>query len=51
MRPRYIFLSIALIVASCKKYSCPETIYCGVDHDFALVGFDASEIDTVIAIQ
>jgi hypothetical protein len=44
-----LFIILLLIVFdSCKKYTCPETVYCGTGYDFILVGYDTSELDTVI---
>jgi len=43
----YVFL-FAIVAASCKKYRCPETIYCSAGYNFLLVGYDSSEFDTVI---
>ena len=43
-----IFLLPFFIMASCKKYRCPATVYCSTGFNFVLVGFDTSELDTVI---
>ena len=41
-------LFVILVFVSCNKYHCPKTVYCSVGYDFALVGFNTSDIDTVI---
>ena len=41
-----LILSISFV--SCKKYRCPKTVYCGAGYNFLLVGYDSTEVDTVI---
>ena len=42
------FLVLVIILGSCKKYRCPETVYCNNFLNFVLVGFDTSDVSTVV---
>ncbi len=41
-------LLLALELCSCKKYRCPETVYCSTGYNFVLLGFDTGDISTVV---
>lgn len=42
------FLLLTIAFASCEKPECPITVYCNTGYNFVLVGFDTSELDTVV---
>lgn len=42
------FLVLVAVLGSCKKYRCPETMYCSTGYNFVLLGFDTSDISSVV---
>ena len=45
---QFSFLLVILAITSCRKYRCPETVYCSAGYNFVLVGFDTSDVRSAV---